>query len=91
MRRRRRSGDSTPLYATTLITLLPVVSLYLFGGDTLRTFALALIVGITSGAYSSIFIAAPLVIVWEEWKQRRAAKKHASAPEPKKTAPAKAR
>jgi SecD/SecF fusion protein len=47
--------------ATTFITLLPITSLYLFGGDTLRDFAFALLVGIGSGAYSSIFIAAPLV------------------------------
>ena len=52
--------------ATTLITLLPVTSLLLFGGDTLKTFALALIVGIASGAYSSIFIAAPLLTIWKE-------------------------
>ena len=52
--------------ATTFITLLPVLSLYFFGGDTLKTFALALIVGITSGAYSSIFIAAPLLTMWKE-------------------------
>lgn len=52
--------------ATTFITLLPVVSLYLFGGDTLKTFALALLIGITSGAYSSIFIAAPLLTMWKE-------------------------
>jgi SecD/SecF fusion protein len=47
--------------ATTFITLLPITSLYLFGGETLRDFAFALLVGIGSGAYSSIFIAAPLV------------------------------
>jgi SecD/SecF fusion protein len=52
--------------ATTLITLLPVLSLYFFGGDTLKTFALALIVGIASGAYSSIFVAAPLLTMWKE-------------------------
>ena len=52
--------------ATTFITLLPVLSLYFFGGDTLKTFALALIVGIASGAYSSIFIAAPLLTMWKE-------------------------
>ena len=46
--------------ATTFITLLPVVALLLFGGATLKDFAFALMVGITSGAYSSIFIAAPL-------------------------------
>jgi SecD/SecF fusion protein len=52
--------------ATTFITLLPVLSLYFFGGATLRTFALALLVGITSGAYSSIFVAAPLLTMWKE-------------------------
>src|SRR5215216_3166642 len=52
--------------ATTFITLLPVLSLLLFGGATLQDFAFALIVGITSGAYSSIFIAAPLLTMWKE-------------------------
>ena len=52
--------------ATTLITLLPVISLLLFGGDTLKDFAFALLVGIASGAYSSIFIAAPLLTIWKE-------------------------
>ncbi len=52
--------------ATTFITLLPVTSLLLFGGATLKTFALALFVGIASGAYSSIFIAAPLLTIWKE-------------------------
>jgi SecD/SecF fusion protein len=52
--------------ATTFITLLPVLALLLFGGATLRDFAFALLVGITSGAYSSIFIAAPLLTMWKE-------------------------
>jgi SecD/SecF fusion protein len=52
--------------ATTLITLLPVASLLVFGGTTLKDFAFALLVGIASGAYSSIFIAAPLLTVWKE-------------------------
>jgi SecD/SecF fusion protein len=47
--------------ATTFITLLPIGALYFFGGETLKDFAFALLVGIGSGAYSSIFIAAPLV------------------------------
>jgi SecD/SecF fusion protein len=55
--------------ATTFITLLPITSLYLFGGETLRDFAFALIVGIGSGAYSSIFIAAPLVSWLKEREQ----------------------
>ncbi len=52
--------------ATTFITLLPIVSLLLFGGATLKDFAFALLVGIGSGAYSSIFIGAPLVAVFKE-------------------------
>src|SRR5207245_11791600 len=52
--------------ATTFITLLPVTSLLLFGGATLKDFAFALLVGIGSGAYSSIFIAAPLLAIWKE-------------------------
>ena len=52
--------------ATTFITLLPVASLYVFGGDTLKDFAFALLVGIGSGAYSSIFVAAPLLAVLKE-------------------------
>ncbi len=46
--------------ATTFITLLPIVSLLIFGGATLNDFAFALLIGIASGAYSSIFVAAPL-------------------------------
>jgi SecD/SecF fusion protein len=52
--------------ATTFITLLPVSVLLIFGGATLKDFAFALMVGIASGAYSSIFIAAPLLTIWKE-------------------------
>ena len=52
--------------ATTFITLLPIASPFLFGGDTLKDFAFALLVGIGSGAYSSIFVAAPLLAVFKE-------------------------
>jgi SecD/SecF fusion protein len=52
--------------ATTFITLLPIVSLLFLGGATLKDFAFALLVGIVSGAYSSIFIAAPLLTIWKE-------------------------
>ena len=52
--------------ATTFITLLPIVSLFVFGGDTLKDFAFALLVGIGAGAYSSIFIAAPLLAWFKE-------------------------
>jgi len=51
--------------ATTFITLLPVASLLVFGGATLKDFAFALLIGIGAGAYSSIFIAAPLLSLWK--------------------------
>lgn len=51
---------------TTMITLLPVVCLLLFGGSTLKDFAFALLVGILSGAYSSIFIASPVLTLLKE-------------------------
>jgi SecD/SecF fusion protein len=52
--------------ATTFITLVPIAALYFFGGDTLKDFAFALLVGIGFGAYSSVFLAAPLVAVFKE-------------------------
>src|SRR6185503_14542388 len=52
--------------ATSFCTLLPVTALMLFGGETLRDFAFALLVGIASGAYSSIFIASPVLAEWKE-------------------------
>jgi SecD/SecF fusion protein len=61
--------------ATSFITLLPVGALFLFGGATLKDFAFALIVGITSGAYSSIFIAAPLLTIWKEREPEYARRK----------------
>ena len=52
--------------ATSFCTLLPVLSLLLFGGETLQDFAFALLVGIASGTYSSIFIATPVLAHWKE-------------------------
>ena len=52
--------------ATTFITLIPIAALYLFGGETLKDFAFALLIGIGSGAYSSIFVAAPLVAMLKQ-------------------------
>ncbi len=66
--------------ATTFITLLPIVSLLLFGGATLKDFAFALLIGITSGAYSSIFIAAPLLTSWKEREPDYAKLKSQEAP-----------
>jgi SecD/SecF fusion protein len=62
--------------ATSLCTLLPILSLLLFGGSTLRDFAFAMLVGVASGAYSSIFIASPVLTHWKErepvYRRRRA-------------------
>lgn len=51
---------------TTLTVLLTLSAIYFFGGETLKNFALALIVGFTMGAYSSIFIASTLLSLWRE-------------------------
>jgi SecD/SecF fusion protein len=62
--------------ATSFCTLLPVVALLIFGGSTLKDFAFALLVGVASGAYSSIFIASPVLTHWKErepvYRRRRA-------------------
>ncbi|MDP9257310.1 MAG: protein translocase subunit SecD [Actinomycetota bacterium] len=61
---------------TSLITLFPIATLLVFGGATLKDFAFALLIGIASGAYSSIFIAAPLLSLWKghekEFRRRQA-------------------
>jgi preprotein translocase subunit SecF len=51
---------------TTLTTLLTLFAIFLFGGETLKNFALALIVGFIAGAYSSIFVASTLLSLWRE-------------------------
>lgn len=51
---------------TTLTTLLPLLAIFLFGGETLQDFALALIIGFILGAYSSLFIASTLLAWWRE-------------------------
>jgi SecD/SecF fusion protein len=60
--------------ATSLSTLFPVAALMLFGGETLQDFGFALLVGIASGTYSSVFIAAPVLVHWKQrepiWKRR---------------------
>lgn len=56
---------------TSLTTLLVLVAIFLFGGETTKPFVLALIIGVVSGAYSSIFLASPLLVKWEEYKRKR--------------------
>jgi SecD/SecF fusion protein len=62
--------------ATSFCTLLPVLSLLLFGGDTLKDFAFALLVGIASGTYSSVFIATPVLAHWKEREPVYRAREH---------------
>ena len=59
-------GDADRSMNTTLMTLIPVVCLLLFGGSTLKDFAFALLVGVASGAYSSIFVASPVLTILKE-------------------------
>ena len=66
--------------ATTFVVLLPLVSLLLLGGATLKDFAFALIVGIASGVYSTIFIAAPLFTVIMEREPEYAKRKGVTMP-----------
>ncbi|MCW2953942.1 MAG: protein-export rane protein SecD, partial [Conexibacter sp.] len=63
---RSMSEVLTRSLATSFSTALPVLALLLFGGSTLRDFAFALLVGVISGAYSSIFIAGPVLTHWKE-------------------------
>ncbi len=54
---------------TSLTSLLVLIAIILFGGASIRTFALALAIGIFIGTYSSIFVASPLLVVWEKLKK----------------------
>jgi SecD/SecF fusion protein len=66
---RSMSEVFTRSLATSFVVLMPVGSLLLFGGETLKDFAFALLVGVISGAYSSIFIATPVLVEWKEREQ----------------------
>jgi preprotein translocase subunit SecF len=55
---------------TSLVVVLPILSLLLFGGDTLKDFAFAMLVGVVTGAYSSIFIATPVLVLLKEREER---------------------
>jgi preprotein translocase subunit SecF len=57
---------------TSGLTFLTVLSLYVFGGEVLRGFSLALVIGILIGTYSSIAIAAPMLVSYQDWRARKA-------------------
>lgn len=56
---------------TSLTTLFVSLAIFFFGGETLKYFALALILGIGAGTYSSIFLASPILVSWFRWRQKR--------------------
>ena len=77
---------------TSLMTLIPITSLLIFGGETLGAFAFALFIGIVSGTYSSIILAPPILAMWKETEpkyqayrdrvERRQAREARGEPEP---------
>ncbi len=73
---------------TSGATMLVVVALFFLGGEVLNTFALTLIIGIIVGTYSSIYVAAAIVVIWKDFKGRRKlAAVPAPAPAPPTAAP----
>jgi preprotein translocase subunit SecF len=56
---------------TSLTVLLTLLALFLFGGQTIKLFVLALLIGIASGTYSSIFNATPLLVTWHNYRLKR--------------------
>jgi SecD/SecF fusion protein len=73
---RSMSEVLTRSLATSFCTLLPILALLFFGGDTLKDFAFALLVGVVSGAYSSVFIASPVLAHWKEREEVYRRRRH---------------
>jgi len=61
--------------ATSLTVIFTLLALLIFGGETIRLFVFALLIGIFSGTYSSIFNAAPMLVTWHNWKLKRRARR----------------
>ncbi len=55
---------------TSGATMLVVIALFFLGGEVLHTFALTLMIGIVVGTYSSIYVAAAIVVIWKEWQDK---------------------
>jgi preprotein translocase subunit SecF len=56
---------------TSGLTFLTVLSLFIFGGEVLHGFSFALVIGILIGTYSSIAVAAPMLVAYQDWRQKR--------------------
>lgn len=63
---------------TSMTVILTLLALFLFGGQSIRMFVLALLIGVASGTYSSIFNATPLLVTWHNYRLKRMAKLKAS-------------
>ena len=60
---------------TSGLTFLTVLSLYVFGGEVLNGFSLALVIGIVIGTYSSIAVAAPMLVAYQDWRSARSGRR----------------
>jgi preprotein translocase subunit SecF len=69
---------------TSGLTFLTVLSLYVFGGQVLRGFSFALVIGILIGTYSSIAVAAPMLVAWQQWRAGRTSGKAVALPAAKR-------
>ena len=65
---------------TSGLTFLTVLSLYVFGGEVLRGFSFALVIGILIGTYSSVAVAAPILVAYQEWRARRSGRGPVAVP-----------
>ncbi|MCO5230520.1 MAG: protein translocase subunit SecDF [Chitinophagales bacterium] len=62
-------------FNTGITTIIPLIILFFFGGDTLKSFSFAMAIGVVIGTYSSVFVASPIMYEYEQWRQKREAKK----------------
>ena len=60
---------------TSLTVFLTLLAIFIFGGESVKYFALLLMIGVFFGTYSSIFVASSLLVTWEAWRQKRIARK----------------
>jgi len=60
---------------TSLTTLIVVIILYISGSEIIKDFAFALIIGVTIGTYSSVFVATPIVVAYNDWQERKKRKR----------------
>ena len=60
---------------TSLTVFLALLAIFIFGGASIKYFALLLIIGVFFGTYSSIFVASSILVSWEAWRQKRLAQR----------------